>query len=100
MIRSGREWVPAVLRYNRVPNRALVEIANMGNDEDRELIVTKAFRQRLAESLATGLVSFFGGPAPGLYGPAPPPRAEAAPEPTPKPKAKAPAKKKTARVRR
>jgi N-acetylmuramoyl-L-alanine amidase len=100
VIRSGREWVPAVLRYNRVPNRTLVEIANMGNDEDRELIVTKAFRQRLAESLASGLVAFFGGPAPGLYGPVPPPRAEAAPEPTPKPKAKAPAKKKTARVRR
>jgi len=101
VIRAGREWVPAVLRYNRVPNRALVEIANLGNDEDRALIVTRAFRQALAESLATGLVAYFGGPPPELYGPVPPAfTMRAAPEPTPKP-ASAPApKKKPARKKR
>ena len=85
VIRSGREWVPAVLRYNRVPNRALVEIANLGNDEDRALIVTRSFRQALAESLASGLVAFFGGPPAEVYGPVPPAfTLRAAPEPTPK----------------
>ncbi len=98
VIRSGREWVPAVLRYNRVPNRALVELANLGNDEDRALIVTRSTRQALAESLASGLVAFFGGPPPEVYGPVPPAfTMRAAPEPTPKsapaPKKK-PAKKK------
>ena len=94
VIRSGREWVPAVLRYNRVPNRALVEIANLGNDEDRALIVTKAFRQALAESLAAGLVAFFGGPPPELFGPVPPTfTMRAAPEPTPKPAPAKPPKK-------
>jgi N-acetylmuramoyl-L-alanine amidase len=99
VIRSGREWVPAVLRYNRVPNRALVEVANLGNDEDRALIVTKAFRQQLAESLASGLVAFFGGPPPEVYGPVPPPvTMRAAPVPTPRPKP-APTPKKKARKR-
>lgn len=96
VIRSGREWVPAVLRYNRVPNRVLVEVANLGNEEDRALIVTRAFRQALAESVASGLVAFFGGPAPEAYGPVPPAvTVRAAPEPTPKPAppAKTPAKK-------
>ena len=61
VIRAGREWVPAVLRYNKIPNRVLVELSNLSNDEDRESTLTGAFRQRSAEALADGLVTFFGG---------------------------------------
>jgi N-acetylmuramoyl-L-alanine amidase len=61
VIRAGREWVPAVLRYNKIPNRVLFELSNLSNDEDRALTVTRAFRQQAAEALAEGLVSFFGG---------------------------------------
>ena len=64
VIRGGREWVPAVLRYNRIPNRVLVEIANLGNQEDRALMVTRTFRQKVAESMTVGLLDFFGGPGP------------------------------------
>lgn len=65
VIRGGREWVPAVLRYNRIPNRVLLEIANLGNEEDRALTVTRSFRQKVAEAVVAGLVEFFGGePAP------------------------------------
>ncbi len=60
VIRGGREWVPAVLRYNRIPNRVLLEIANLGNDEDRKLTLNRGFRQRMAESIARGLLDFFG----------------------------------------
>lgn len=68
VIRNGREWVPAVLRYNRVPTRVLVEMSNLGNEEDRALTTTQAFRQKVAEALAAGLVEFFsqGAPAPEL----------------------------------
>jgi N-acetylmuramoyl-L-alanine amidase len=79
VIRAGREWVPAVLRYNRVPNRVLVELANLGNEEDRALMKTHGFRDSLAESLASAIVSFFGGPAPQVYGPVPPPPGSKAP---------------------
>lgn len=61
VIRGGREWVPAVLRYNRIPNRVLLEISNLGNEEDRALTVTKKFREKVAEAVLTGLVEFFGG---------------------------------------
>ena len=82
VIRGGREWVPAVLRYNRVPNRVLVELANLGNEEDRALVKTRGFRESVAESLASAVVSFFGGPPPPLYGPVPPAfTMRAAPEP-------------------
>jgi len=73
VIRAGREWVPAILRYNRVPNRVLVELANLGNEEDRALMKTRGFRGALADSLASAVVAFFGGPPPGIYGPVPPP---------------------------
>jgi N-acetylmuramoyl-L-alanine amidase len=81
VIRGGREWVPAVLRYNRVPNRVLVELANLGNEEDRALMRTRVFRHSLAEALAAAVVSFFGGPPPALHGPVPRPPSKAAPKP-------------------
>jgi len=75
VIRSGREWVPAVLRYNLIPNRVLVEIANLANEEDRALVATRRFRQEVAAALAEGLVEFFGGE---LAPSAPPPAVAAA----------------------
>jgi N-acetylmuramoyl-L-alanine amidase len=110
VIRAGREWVPAVLRYNLIPNRVLVEIANLANEEDRALVATRRFRQEVAAALAEGLVEFFGGelepvvPPPtvaGDHGPAdfigpwPPSSATTAP-PAAKPTAKRPAAKKPA----
>ena len=59
VIRSGREWVPAVLRYNRIPSRVLLEIANLGNPEDRTLVVTRKFRQNVADAITAGIVEFF-----------------------------------------
>lgn len=59
VVRNGREWVPAVIRYNLVPTRLLLEICNLGNARDRALIKTKAYRQKLAEAIYDGLVSFY-----------------------------------------
>jgi hypothetical protein len=50
-----------VLRYNSIPNRVLLEIANLANEDDRALLVTRKFRQKVAESVAVGLLDFFGG---------------------------------------
>lgn len=63
VVRGGREWVPAVLRYNRIPARVLVEISNLGNAEDRELTRTRAFRQAMAEALLDGILRYFGAEA-------------------------------------
>ena len=61
VIRGGREWVPAILRYNRIPTRVLVEVCNLNNPEDRKLLVTPSYRDRVARALVSALVDFYGG---------------------------------------
>jgi N-acetylmuramoyl-L-alanine amidase len=59
VMRDGREWVPAVIRYNMVPTRLLLEVCNLGNRRDRELMQTRRFRQNVAEAIYRGLVEFY-----------------------------------------
>jgi N-acetylmuramoyl-L-alanine amidase len=61
VIRGGREWVPAILRYNRIPARALIEVGNLNNAEDRKLLATRTFRDRVARALVSAFVVFYGG---------------------------------------
>jgi len=59
VVRNDHEWVPAVIRYNLVPTRLLLEICNLGNKKDRALMKTKAYRQKMAEAIYEGLVAFY-----------------------------------------
>ena len=61
MIRGGREWVPAILRYNRIPARVLVEVCNLNNPDDRRLLVSRAYRDKVAQAIVSALVEFYGG---------------------------------------
>ncbi len=63
VIRGGREWVPAILRYNRIPARVLVEVCNLNNPDDRRLLRTRAYREKVAGSLVEALIDFYGGDA-------------------------------------
>jgi len=58
--RGKRAWVPAVLRYNAVPPRLLLEICNLANTEDRRLLQTRDFREKVAGSVVDGILAFFG----------------------------------------
>ena len=60
IIRKRRAWVPAVLRYNAVPAQGLVEVCNLANDEDRKLIQTQRYRQRIAEAVAVAIIEYYG----------------------------------------
>jgi N-acetylmuramoyl-L-alanine amidase len=60
VIRKRREWVPAVLRYNSVPAQVLLEVCNLANEQDRELIQTQEFRQKVAERIVQGIVDYYG----------------------------------------
>ena len=60
VIRNRREWVPAVLRYNAVPAKALVEICNLANPEDRRRIQTRAYRQAIAGAIVQGILAYYG----------------------------------------
>jgi N-acetylmuramoyl-L-alanine amidase len=59
VIREGREWVPAVLRYNAVPAKMLLEVCNLANEEDRRRIQTRSYRQTVAEAIVAGLRSYY-----------------------------------------
>jgi N-acetylmuramoyl-L-alanine amidase len=61
VIRAGREWVPAILRYNRIPARVLLEVCNLNNPEDRRLLMTRSYRDRVARAVVSALVDFYGG---------------------------------------
>jgi N-acetylmuramoyl-L-alanine amidase len=59
IFRGRRAWVPAVLRYNAIPAKLLLEVCNLANSEDRKLLTTRAFRQRTAEAVVDGLLRYF-----------------------------------------
>ncbi len=66
IIRNNSEWVPAVLRYNSIPSKILLEVCNLANDQDRKLIQTRAYRQKVSEAVVSGILAYYGqgdGPA-------------------------------------
>jgi len=57
--RRGHEYVPAVLRYNEVPTRVLIETVNLNNSTDCVRIRSWKFRERFAEAYVDALVKLF-----------------------------------------
>ena len=53
--------MPAILRYNRIPARVLIEVCNLNNPEDRKLLRTRTYREKVAGAIADALVAFYGG---------------------------------------
>jgi N-acetylmuramoyl-L-alanine amidase len=60
IIRGRRQYVPAVIRFNAIPSKVLVEVCNLANSSDRKLIQTQEFRQQVAESIVKGILSYYG----------------------------------------
>jgi N-acetylmuramoyl-L-alanine amidase len=60
IIRDGSVWVPAVLRYNSIPAKILLEVCNLANDQDRGLIQTRSYRQKVADAVVQGLLAYYG----------------------------------------
>jgi N-acetylmuramoyl-L-alanine amidase len=60
IIRNRSEWVPAVLRYNSVPAKMLLEVCNLNNDLDRRLLQTRSYRQNVAAAMLGGLLAYYG----------------------------------------
>ncbi|HVR29626.1 MAG TPA: N-acetylmuramoyl-L-alanine amidase [Thermoanaerobaculia bacterium] len=60
VIRGKHAWVPAVLRFNAVPAKILIEACNLANGSDRRLIQTRAFREEVARAVVEGLLAYYG----------------------------------------
>ncbi|MEE2777931.1 MAG: N-acetylmuramoyl-L-alanine amidase [Acidobacteriota bacterium] len=61
VIRNRRAWVPAVLRFNAVPAKVLLEVCNLANEQDRRLMQTQKFREQIATAIVEGLTAYYGG---------------------------------------
>lgn len=61
IVRSRRwTFVPAVIRYNAVPAKLLLEVCNLNNDEDRRLLQTRSFREKVARAVVDGILGYYG----------------------------------------
>lgn len=60
IIRNGGQWVPAVLRYNSIPAKILLEVCNLANEQDRKLVQTRAYRQKVSEAIVQGILAYYG----------------------------------------
>ena len=58
-IHRGGAYVPAVIRWNPVPTKLLVEAGNCNNKEDAANLSSVAYRQQLAETLAAGIHAYY-----------------------------------------
>jgi N-acetylmuramoyl-L-alanine amidase len=58
--RRCNPWVPAVVRYNAVPTKLLLEVCNLNNGKDRGLLKTRAFRQKVAVATVDAILAYYG----------------------------------------
>ena len=61
VVRRRHAWVPAVIRYNIVPTKVLIEVANLNNSKDSSLVGESAFREKYARAFVEALKEYYGG---------------------------------------
>lgn len=59
VLRGRQRYVPAVLRFTAAQNAVLLECCNLGNAEDRALLLRREWRERFARSVVEGMASAF-----------------------------------------
>jgi N-acetylmuramoyl-L-alanine amidase len=57
--RGGGKWVPAVLRYSMGATKALIEVANLTNEDDAANLKDPDFRERYAASVVNAIRAYF-----------------------------------------
>ncbi len=58
-INRGGAYVPAVIRWNPVPAKLLVEAGNCNNSTDAKNLLSPNYRQQVAETLAAGIHAYY-----------------------------------------
>ncbi len=57
--RSGGKWVPAVIRYSTGATKALIEVANLTNEEDAANLRDPGFRERYAVAVVNAIRAYY-----------------------------------------
>lgn len=55
-----KPFVPAVLRFNRVPSRVLIEVCNLNNKYDRAMLRDPKYRQKVADAFVSAVYRTYG----------------------------------------
>jgi len=58
IVRRRAPFVPAVLRYNAVPAKVLIECGNLNNARDRQNLGDPTFRERVARAYVEALIAY------------------------------------------
>ncbi len=57
--RGGAKWVPAVIRYSTSATKALIEVANLTNEEDATNLRDADFRERYAAAVVNAIRAYY-----------------------------------------
>lgn len=57
--RGGGKWVPAVIRYSTGATKALIEVANLTNEDDAANLRSPAFRERYAAAVVSAIRAYY-----------------------------------------
>jgi N-acetylmuramoyl-L-alanine amidase len=57
--RGGGRWVPAVLRYSTGATKALIEVANLTNEDDASSLRDPGFRERYAAAVVNAIRAYY-----------------------------------------
>ncbi len=57
--RNGGKWVPAVLRYSNSATKALIEVANLTNEDDAASLRDPEFRERYAAAVVNAIRAYY-----------------------------------------
>ena len=57
--RSGKSFVPAVIRHCTASTKVLVEVANLTNEDDSDNLKRAEFRERYAEAMVRSIRAFY-----------------------------------------
>ena len=59
VLRGGRSFIPAVIRYSAAATKVLLEVLNLTNPEDAVNLADPAFRERYAQAVVRGIQAYF-----------------------------------------
>jgi len=57
--RNGGKWVPAVVRYSSSATKALIEVANLTNEDDAASLKDPEFRERYAVAVVNAIRAYY-----------------------------------------
>jgi len=59
VLRGGKAFIPAVIRYSSAATKVLLEVLNLTNPDDADNLKDPAFRERYAQAVVRGIQAYF-----------------------------------------